>query len=289
MLKQRVISAIIMAVAFILILFVATPYYFSLAFIFLCGLALWEWTGFCSFNNPIIRIGISVILATVAFLYVFSVGDFLNFGRDFGDLGVIVLIVGLLWWLLALFLVITYPQKSNLIKQKLNVLLMGLLTLVPFFIGAISLRVVNYNQSPLFGAWLLLYVFVLVWAADTGAYFSGRKFGKNKLCPAVSPGKTLEGLYGGVGLSILVTLIITFSFPQIIPDKINPLYFIGLSIITTLVSVLGDLSESMFKRSAKIKDSSHLIPGHGGIMDRLDSVCAAVSVFALGYIFFLKY
>jgi phosphatidate cytidylyltransferase len=140
------------------------------------------------------------------------------------------------------------------------------------------------TQDFYFGAQLLMYVFLLVWAADSGAYFVGRQFGKHKLAPNVSPGKTIEGLIGGL-LSAAVVSYFASQYFIIESDKLA-IFFVG-SILTTLVSALGDLTESVFKREAGLKDSSNLLPGHGGILDRIDSLTAAVPVFALIYIHWL--
>jgi phosphatidate cytidylyltransferase len=121
-------------------------------------------------------------------------------------------------------------------------------------------------------------VMVLVWGADIGAYFSGRAFGKRKLAPQVSPGKSWEGVYGGLLLSLVITAIVGFvrdwSFVQML------IGLIGAAVIV-FISVVGDLTESMFKRQAGIKDSSNLLPGHGGVLDRIDSLTAAIPIFAV--------
>lgn len=119
---------------------------------------------------------------------------------------------------------------------------------------------------------------VLVWGADIRAYFSGRAFGKRKLAPAVSPGKSWEGVYGGLALTLLITLVVgvvrEWDARQIL------LALVGAAVVV-LISVVGDLTESMFKRQAGIKDSSNLLPGHGGVLDRIDSLTAAIPVFAV--------
>ena len=121
----------------------------------------------------------------------------------------------------------------------------------------------------------LLYVLLMVWAADIGAYFSGKRFGKRKLAPRVSPGKSWEGVYGGL---VATGLLATGYALAGLADWL-PLLLVTLGV--TAVSVLGDLLESMFKRQRQMKDSSHLLPGHGGVMDRIDSLTAAVPLFAL--------
>jgi phosphatidate cytidylyltransferase len=139
----------------------------------------------------------------------------------------------------------------------------------------IELRAINYMSNSYTGAVCLLYVFVLVWATDTGAYFAGRAFGKRKLAAKVSPGKTIEGFIGGISVAIIISII---AYMLNLFDMTFSTFFIS-SLSAIFVSVLGDLTESMFKREAGIKDSGHLIPGHGGILDRIDSLTAAVPVF----------
>jgi phosphatidate cytidylyltransferase len=126
-----------------------------------------------------------------------------------------------------------------------------------------------------------MYVFALVWGADTGAYFAGRALGKNKLAPKVSPGKTIEGMIGG--LLTTGVLMVAVAIYRDLP-AIRFAAFIGLSLFTVLASVLGDLVESMVKRQAGVKDSGSIFPGHGGALDRIDSLTAAAPIFALGWL-----
>ncbi|SDB88290.1 phosphatidate cytidylyltransferase [Acinetobacter boissieri] len=138
----------------------------------------------------------------------------------------------------------------------------------------------------LISAWWLMYLFLLVWAADSGAYFVGRKFGKRPMVPNVSPKKTIEGLCGGLATSAVIIVVVQ----SIYLDHLNLLQhaaFLLLSLLTVLASVLGDLIESMLKRRAGVKDSGNLLPGHGGILDRIDSLLTATPVFAAG-IYLLK-
>ena len=126
----------------------------------------------------------------------------------------------------------------------------------------------------------LLYGLMLVWVADIGAYFSGRRFGRHKLAPAISPGKTVEGLYGAVAAVSVYTLLAAFYFGL---DTRGTIYLLVMAVVLTLVSVAGDLFESVLKRERGVKDSGVLLPGHGGALDRIDSVLAAMPVFMLGH------
>lgn len=128
---------------------------------------------------------------------------------------------------------------------------------------------------------------MLVWAADSGAYFSGRAFGKRKLAPKVSPGKSWEGVVGGLITALVLAFVfIHFSGDALVGER-NITGFVILSVATVAISVLGDLTESMFKRESGVKDSSQLIPGHGGVLDRIDSLTAAVPFFSYFYFFVL--
>jgi phosphatidate cytidylyltransferase len=177
-----------------------------------------------------------------------------------------------IWWGVATYLVLTYPQTSEHWASAACKLVVGLLILLPAWQGLVLIK-----QEPL-GNWLIMAVMVLVWGADIGAYFSGRAFGKRKLAPQVSPGKSWEGVYGGLVASLLITVIVGF-----VRDWTVAQLFKGLigAVLIVFVSVVGDLTESMFKRQSGIKDSSNLLPGHGGVLDRIDSLTAAIPVFAV--------
>ncbi|XEI34775.1 phosphatidate cytidylyltransferase [Aeromonas veronii] len=186
------------------------------------------------------------------------------------------------WWLLGLLLVLRYPQSAKLWKESIWLKsLFGLVTLVPFFWSLVAIRGYNFYHDPMMGAWILLFVMGLVWAADSGAYFFGKAFGKHKLAPAVSPGKTIEGMCGGLFTASVLAIGVTWSM-GFVPAKMITVLF--CSLLAVLASVLGDLTESMFKREAGIKDSGTLLPGHGGILDRIDSLTAALPVFLLSYL-----
>ncbi|WP_107850558.1 phosphatidate cytidylyltransferase [Oceanimonas marisflavi] len=192
-----------------------------------------------------------------------------------------VLNAGALWWLCALPLVLRYPASRALWQDRTWLkAVFALLSLVPFFWSLLVLRSYHYEQNPHYGAWLLLFVMALVWAADTGAYFAGKTFGKHKLCPSVSPGKTLEGMIGGVIAACALALAVTYAVD--LPGAQRNAVLLA-SMVAVLASVLGDLVESMFKREAGLKDSGNILPGHGGIMDRIDSLTAALPIFIVVY------
>jgi phosphatidate cytidylyltransferase len=175
--------------------------------------------------------------------------------------------VATLWWLIALVAILTYPRSF----EPGSVAAIGLIVLVPSWLTLIVL----HGSEPM-GRALAMTVLLIVWAADIGAYGIGRWLGRVKLAPKVSPGKTWEGVTGGVvaAAGVAWAAAVLVGLPPV------PLIAVGIS--TALVSVVGDLTVSMFKRNVGLKDSGTLLPGHGGVMDRIDSLTAAVPIFALG-------
>ncbi|VDZ71896.1 CDP-diglyceride synthase [Atlantibacter hermannii] len=185
--------------------------------------------------------------------------------------------LSMFWWLAALVLVLLYPASAAFWRRSKGLrLAFGLMTIVPFFWGMVALRGWHYDTNHYYGAVWLLYVMILVWGADSGAYMFGKLFGKHKLAPKVSPGKTWQGFIGG----LFTAAIISWIYGEVVNLEVAPSTLLICSVVAALASVLGDLTESMFKREAGIKDSGNLIPGHGGILDRIDSLTAAVPVFA---------
>lgn len=285
MLKQRIISAIILIAIVCVALFLFSPFYFALGLGIVATLGIWEWTQFAQIKNRFWRGFVACLVGLVIFLWILSEKDYLNAGRVFEDYAQPILLVAVIWWFIALGLVVNYPKSAKMWKKSfLLQAIFALVVLVPFVVGVLRLRLDSYIVNPYHGLQLLLYVFILVWAADSGAYFAGRQFGKHKLAPKVSPGKTWQGVFGG----LITAGVFAGIFIQVSPADLFyiPTYsFILLSVLTVAVSVLGDLTESMFKRESGIKDSSQLIPGHGGILDRIDSLTAAVPFFAYFYFY----
>ncbi|QHM76600.1 Phosphatidate cytidylyltransferase [Mixta theicola] len=238
-------------------------------------LAAWEWGQLAGFTSRLQRIWLAVLCGLLLALMLFTLPPYQHAVQQ-PQIGAS-LWAALGWWIAALLLVLFYPASAGFWRGSRALrLVFGVLTIVPFFFGMVALRQYHYELDRFAGAWWLLYVMLLVWGADSGAYMFGRLFGKHKLAPKVSPGKTWEGFFGG----LLTSAVIAWLFGLWAPLSVAPGTLLICSLIAALASVLGDLTESMFKREAGIKDSGQLIPGHGGILDRIDSLTAAVPVFA---------
>lgn len=266
MLKTRIITALILAPIAIGGVFFLPPVGFAIFTAALIALGAWEWANLAGLTTQPARVGYSVaVLLVLAALYAITAQG--------------VLWLALFWWLAGFGLVAYYPKGSARWGSVPARAAMGLLVLVPAWVG------LNYLRSGEFkfaltdnNLLLILYVFALVWVADIGAYFSGRKFGKAKLAPRVSPGKSWAGVWGGLAAVAVFSLVVSQTLGAGAGQTVA---LIIISVVTAAVSVLGDLFESMLKRLRGIKDSSRLLPGHGGIMDRIDSLTAAIPIFTL--------
>lgn len=181
------------------------------------------------------------------------------------------------FWCTAIFFVLTYPRYvfwNTVLARGL----MGIFVLIPF---VIALNVIRAFDD---GSRVLLYLLLLIWLADTSAYFVGRRYGVTKLAPLVSPGKSLQGALGACICTLFFSAAVAFFYTHTLLQD-QAMWFIGISLITVLFSILGDLFESMLKREVGLKDSGTLLPGHGGILDRIDSLTAAAPIFLMGMLF----
>ena len=261
MLKQRIITALILLPIALCGFFLLDGASFALFIGLVVTLGAWEWARLAGLIAQGLRVAYAAVVAGLLMLL-----------HLLPELAPWVLGAAVLWWALATWLVLTYPNTSELWASAACRLLIGLLVLLPAWQGLVLIK-----HWPL-GNWLIMAVMVLVWGADIGAYFSGRAFGKRKLAPQVSPGKSWEGVYGGLALSLVITAVVGITREWSIGQLILGLLGAG---VVVLVSVVGDLTESMFKRRSGIKDSSNLLPGHGGVLDRIDSLTAAIPLFAV--------
>jgi phosphatidate cytidylyltransferase len=272
MLKQRVITASILAVLVVWGILELPTTYLAIALAVFILQGAWEWTGFMQLAAVWQRAVYLVVIAlALAGFWIFQHESLLSLlNTDWLALPVI----SLFWWMLALVWVLRYPQATAAWSSHIGMFVIGLLVLLPTWLAVLGLHA-SGGQGPL----LVLYLLSLIWAADIGAYFGGRKWGKRKLAALVSPGKSWEGVASGAVFS----MVYAFVWTQVLALPGNQwLAFVVLSLVTVCFSVLGDLTESMFKRHAGIKDSGTLLPGHGGVLDRIDSLTAAAPVFVVG-------
>lgn len=283
MLKQRIITALILApLALISILFLPLTG-FEICISGVIALGAYEWANMSGIQpRPQKALFATIILVCCLFMTFAIPSELIWFQGALNKFYVFILGLAIIWWLVSLMMILAYPRYTALWRNSKSIrCLFGFFTLVPTWVAVISLRSHMYDIDPLYGASLIFYVLGIVWAADIGAFFVGVKFGRHKLRPNVSPGKTLEGLLGGIAASTAIIAFAALHY-QVDPTRIWLHVLIGG--ITVAVSALGDLNESMLKRCAGIKDSGKLLPGHGGILDRIDSLTAAFPVFAFCYV-----
>lgn len=283
MLKQRILTALVLApLALIAILFLPIEgFKYVVAVIILLG--AYEWAKMSGITARVFKSWFTLFIGLILGILIFTVdANSIWQEEELHPIYAAILDIAALWWIFSLFMIIAYPKYSAFWKNSRGIrATFGVLTLIPTWVAIVSLRAHYFFDNPFYGASLLFYVLGIVWAADIGAFFVGVKFGKHKLRPNVSPGKTLEGLFGGVMASVA---IIAFAALHYDFDASRIGLHVLVGVLTVGVSALGDLNESMFKRCAGIKDSGNILPGHGGIMDRIDSLTAAFPVFAFCYV-----
>jgi phosphatidate cytidylyltransferase len=267
MLLKRVITAAILApLVILIILFASTAIVAAVAAAAFLA-ALWEWSRLSGLKN-IAQQAIWLILAGAVFVLLWLARNTI--------VAPAVVMLGVAWWLVACFWLrhFAYAAAPTLENRAIK-LLAGALVVFPAWVALITI-----HAGLPHGHGFTLLSMVIVWAADIGAYFSGRTFGKRKLAPQISPGKTWAGAYGALVAGVLVSALGGWWLLDVSDGQL-----VGLAVLAALTvsaSIVGDLIESMMKRHAQVKDSGTMIPGHGGMMDRLDSVFAALPVFAAG-------
>ena len=256
-LRKRIITAVILGGGFLAIalLLPAIATYILLTLLILAG--AWEWSGFLRLSSVGLRaLYVALVAGLLPVIWLVAASPE---GRE------IVLAVAVVWWVIALVWIAFAPQRVTSLLAGLA----GLLALVPAWLALLRLR------SDLGAQWML-FTFLLVIAADIGAFFAGRRFGRLRLAPAVSPGKTWEGVLGGIAGGAILAICGSAWFGV-------PAYaFVPLCLAVVAFSIVGDLTESLLKRFAGLKDSGTLFPGHGGVMDRIDSVTGAAPVLLFG-------
>ena len=277
MLKQRIITSIILLLGVIAITTQLSLFNFTLFVSLVLVIASWDWGGFIGLNESSEKWAYSTTIAVMVtglyFILDISIGDSsVNIVRASILLG-----LGLLFWILMVFVLSGYPKNKSAWNDESKIACMGMLTLVPSWVGLVVLK--SLEEAGL----LVLALVILVAAVDIGAYFAGVNFGARKLAPNLSPKKTWEGVWGGFTLcaviSVVMLLAVNRYFLELTFTEMAILFL--LAPLTTFFSVIGDLFESMLKRNQNIKDSGKLLPGHGGIMDRVDGLVATAPPFVL--------
>ncbi len=260
-LKLRIVTGVILAASALLgVLLLPSSVFAIVALIIMVALGGWEWSRLVGLSNAQGVVFLAGLIMVSLSVYLVA------------DLRWAYIVTGVLWWFAVLVLLAIYEKESLLYKKSRWILrLSAFLVLVP----AWAALVVLHKYFPL----LVIYLIFLVAIADSGAYFSGKAFGKTKLAPELSPGKTREGMFGGLIGATIWSVLATQFFNLPASDW---LYFILLSVAVALLSVAGDLFESLIKREAGQKDSGKILPGHGGILDRIDGLLAALPLFTLG-------
>ncbi len=268
MLKLRVLTALILAPLSVWATLALPGTWFAVILAVIFALGAWEWARLAGYAHPVARAAYVALFAllSLALLDAERLRDTLPF----------LIVLAVLWWSAALFFLLAYPRGSQLWAARPARLAVGLLCLVPGWAALVGL----HAQGPE-GPYYVLFLLLLIWGADVGAYFAGRHYGRSKLAPAISPGKTWAGVWG----AMLTTVVVTLGGVYVLGLTAHVLlWLLPLTLFTTAISIVGDLTESMFKRLADIKDSGGLLPGHGGILDRIDSLTAAAPLFVLGYL-----
>ena len=267
MLRTRIITAFISLPIVLLILFVAPEKAFAISVGGILLVGAWEWIRL-SFSGNFFNTATLLVIFSVLMIGCYQLSQFYS---------LLLISSGCLFWIGALAIVLTYPSSRSQFDNKYIKLAFGLLVLIPPYVALLYLR---RHESHLL---LIAFLVSITCAADVAAYFVGRIFGNSKLAPNISPGKSWAGVFGGI-VGALTVGAIGVSLGK------SPDHFFSLAAwvvlmvivtITVLCSILGDLFESLIKREAGVKDSSALLPGHGGVMDRIDSLTAATPVFTL--------
>ncbi|RIY33422.1 hypothetical protein CKF54_02960 [Psittacicella hinzii] len=302
--KQRIISAIPLILGLLYIIFYSPFIVFYIAFLAIACISIWEYSKLIYNQNPDLEprrnwkwLYMLVISVATLFPFLPVLSVWLSLGTDkftqmnsfyISNSQTIMFYATFIW----LFSLVIYRRTETLmyIMHPRLVALFAALVNGAFFAGIFAVRYFNgalqqfdINNSPI----LMLYIFCIVACADSGAYFFGRAFGKNKLSPKISPNKTVEGLLGGLFTAIICALIFVNFTPlndYMVNSKRMVAFYI-FTIVTILLSVHGDLTESFLKRRASVKDSSNIIPGHGGVLDRIDSLQPSFMFIAYYWLF----
>ncbi|CAM4450075.1 MAG: Phosphatidate cytidylyltransferase [Legionellaceae bacterium] len=267
MLKHRILTALVLIPSVIWGIYRLSSEAFMFLTLLLTLIAAWEWGRLSGQKRLTTRIIYCGIVAFLAYSNLWHLPELFS-------------LITPIWWLFALGLLI-FLNKRNTYQFHFPFLLssLGIIILLTTWYQINVLR--YYEPYPA----ILLFFLLLIWGADIGAYFVGRYIGQHKLAPTISPNKTWEGVWG----AIIVTLILALMFAIFLHLSIEKSFLLViLSEVTIIFSIVGDLFESVLKRNQQVKDSGTIFPGHGGMLDRIDSLVAALPIFTLGYLLLIK-
>jgi phosphatidate cytidylyltransferase len=262
MLRSRVLTALVLAPLTLAAVWLLPPPAFAAAALLLVAVALNEWLQLSGVTARTWRLALVASFIAAAYLLLL-VPDW--------HLPILVLTAAV--WLFAVLVVLTFPASAPWLRRVPAAVTTGLVILIGAWLALVAVRGAPH------GPWLVIWLLVLVWAADAGGYFAGRALGRRRLAPAVSPGKTWEGVAGSLALGAVAALLVAAVMPRL--DGTTPAFWLLLAVPLVAISVIGDLFESALKRTRGVKDSGTLLPGHGGVLDRVDALLAALPWYAL--------
>ena len=277
MLLQRILTAVVLLVGLLLLAILATPFVFALAIALITLLTGMEWTRLVGLQDLQSRAGYLVSLAALLVGAFFLVGAFPG-AESLDSLRVItVMTLGCVFWLVAAVLMTGYPGNANLWNDQSHIAVMGIFVVVPTWCGIVQLKYLDASGA------LFLMLVATVSVADIGAYFAGRAWGQRKLAPSLSPGKSWAGFWGGMSASVIlaIAVLLVINNRLVSLTMTQSILLVFGAVLVSVSSVIGDLFESMLKRNQQLKDSGNILPGHGGILDRIDSLTAATPVAVL--------
>ena len=252
-LKLRLITALFLGISLLSVLWLAQPKYFLAIITIGCILGSWEWLGLAKIKNIYLR-----LVLTVAFALILFSSQYID--------SYYWLMLGVVWWGLAWISLPFFPKYTKCLFKPTLTIFSGLVILLATWHGFFALQ----NNPE-----LISLLFLIIWSADSGAYFAGKSFGRHKLAFNISPKKTIEGAFGGLLVAVVLSVIYLYFIDGF------KLEWLSLIILIVVFSIIGDLIISCYKRQANIKDSGNLLPGHGGILDRIDSLLATTPLFAM--------
>ena len=270
MLKTRIVTAVIMLAILLPVLFLLPPIYLSGLFLLILVAAAWEWSRLMAPNASYAAYFYALVCTmAVLFLWFFAVPT----------VEIALLSIALAFWIIGMPMILSQGIHLSLLRWRFIFSVLGFIILPTAWLSLDVLREI--------GLWWLLSALILVWLADIGAYFVGKSFGRRKLASQISPGKSVEGALGGLALCLVYAIGCAHYLPagDTLFGSFQSKWGWGWMLLMTTVlvaySIMGDLFESQLKRIAKVKDSSHLLPGHGGFLDRVDALLPVMPIAAL--------